>query len=467
MLIRQLIQTAFKVVALCAAAVVEISVICDTANASSATPLSSAVIYNVYTSIDSPAGNLDGVATQLPRLKTLGVTILWLMPITPIGEPIAGHGAFDSPYCVHDYYAVNPAYGTSADFKKFVEIAHRLKMKVILDEVLNHTSWDNALINQHPEFYVHSDTNVNNPSTISQAFNYSDVAQLNYQNHDLWRYMDSMLHYWMVKYGVDGFRFDSADNPGGQNRRIPAAFWIQLGSKIRQLNPNVIMLGECETPDLARNPFNIDYGWDVYYGYKDAINGAGAQNIVNKFNRQTERIPDPMLHMTIQDDWDMACDQVVFGGADGVKAAATFNFTINGVPMIYNGMEIGNYYPENTNTHSKIDWSHPNPIFAGFYQALITLRRNNPALQQGKLTWLTNSTPSQALTYTRTGNGETFLAVINITNTPIIGVISGLDSHANYHVVWPTPDSAVDTNGKVEKYNLAPHGFVVYKRNGG
>ena len=139
------------------------------------------MIYCVYPSIFSPQGNFAGVTAQMGRLKALGVTVLWLMPVTPIGHAVNGHPTINSPYCVHDYSAVNPDYGSHADLQDLVAAAHKRGIKVILDEVLNHTAWDNALITQHPEYYVHSDGDPKNPApSIQMAFTYADVAQLNY-----------------------------------------------------------------------------------------------------------------------------------------------------------------------------------------------------------------------------------------------------------------------------------------------
>ena len=131
--------------------------------------LNSSVIYCVYPEIFSSSG-FQGVTAQLSRLKSLGVNVIWLMPVTPVGQPYNGHPAFASPYAAHDYYAVNPNYGTGADLTTLVNTAHSLGMKVILDEVLNDTSWDNALTTEHPEYYLHSDGNPDNPNSEEEAF---------------------------------------------------------------------------------------------------------------------------------------------------------------------------------------------------------------------------------------------------------------------------------------------------------
>ena len=254
------------------------------------------VIYTLYPEIFSPQGSFAGVTAQLPRLKSLGVTDVWVMPVTPIGHSIPGHGAFDSPYCVNDYYGVNPKYGTGADLKTLVTTAHTLEIRILLDEVLNHTSWDNALTHQHPEFYVHTDGNASNPDSIKQAFNYSDVAQLNYTTPGRRAYITQMLQFWITQYNIDGFRFDSANNPDGPGRLIPADFWQQLGTDLRRTKPNVLLLEEGETPDLAKKPFSLDYAWRMYdpggHGaLKSAAMDGDASQVEAAWRSQVERFP--------------------------------------------------------------------------------------------------------------------------------------------------------------------------------
>lgn len=419
------------------------------------------VVYCVYTSIFSPAGNFAGVTAQLGRLKNLGVTVVWLMPVTPIGQPINGHPAFGSPYCVHDYYAVNPAYGTQDDLRALIAKAHKLGLKVILDEVLNHTSWDNALITQHPEYYVHSDGNPHNPASIQQAFNFSDVAQLNYASPALRTYMIQMLQFWLTKYNVDGFRFDTADDPDGPKRMIPADFWQELGQQLRRVKPDVLLLGECETPDLALKPFALDYGWRLYGALKDAFNGADASQVEAAWKYQTENFPPGMKHLSLQDDWDMPRDIQTFGGEKGAQAAAVFNFTDTGVPLIYNGMEIGNA-AGGVNPHAPIKWDSGDPSFPVFYHTLLHLRHQYPALQQGRMNWLTNTAPSQVLTYTRAGSGTEFLIEINPSSSPIRGTVSVPVGGAWQEITLPAAAPLSDFPPQI---SLPPKGFALFRRS--
>jgi len=434
------------------------------AAASPAVPLwpADSVIYTIYPSIFSPQGNLAGVTAQLERLKNLGATVVWLMPITPIGQAVNGHPSVNSPYAVHDYYAVNPAYGSASDLKTLVSTAHNMGLKVILDEVLNHTAWDNALITQHPEYFVHSDSNPNNPASIKQAFDFADVAQLNYANPGLRTYMIQMLQSWITRYGVDGFRFDTADDPDGPGRMIPADFWQELGVGLRQTKPDVLLLGEEETPDLALKPFALDYGWQMLSTLKDVFNGGDASHVRDTWVHQTNDFPSGMKHMSIQDDWDTPRDVNVFGGPAGAQAAAVFNFTQTGIPLVYNGMEIGNA-AEGNNPHAAIKWAAGNPKFPVFYHQIIALRRSTPALRQGTMTWLANSVPSQVLTYTRTGGGQEFLVEINTSATPANGTVQAPAGRG-----WTEVRLAGVQNSRAHaapmRFTLQPKEFAIFKR---
>ena len=425
----------------------------------------SSVIYTLYPEIFSPQGNFAGVTAQIPRLKALGVTDVWIMPVTPVGRPINGHPSVDSPYDVHDYYGIDPRYGTAADLHTLIGTAHKLGMRVLLDEVLNHTSWDNALITQHPEFYVHSDGDKHNPATIQMAFSYSDVAQLDYANPDLRAYMTKMLRFWITQYGVDGFRFDSANNPDGPGRKIPADFWQQLGRDLRQTKPDVLMLEEGEAPDLARKPFALDYAWRMYDpggtgALKTAADG-DASAVQPAWESQVSDFPAGMQHMAVQDDWDTPRDVNAFGGPAGAMAVAVFNFTTTGIPLLYNGMEVGNSAGAR-NPHAAIQWAAGDPRFTPFYESLIALRRSNPAFTTGSMTWLPNTAPKQLLTYTRTGGSE-FLVIINPTGTAAQGKISaavgsGWKAVQIGGMQTPAPSAGLPS------VSLPPRGFAVYRR---
>lgn len=428
--------------------------------------LNSAAIYCVYPEIFSSNG-LQGVTAQLGRLQKLGVNVLWLMPVTPVGQPFNGHPAFDSPYAVHDYYAVNPSYGTSADLTNLVSTAHSLGMKVILDEVLNHTSWDNALTTQHPEYYRHSDGNPYNPGSEEQAFNFADVVQLDYSNQSLglWTYMDTMLNYWITTYNVDGFRFDTADDPPGSSRNIPQAFWQQLRTSLEANKADILMLGEEEDSALALAPFELDYGWNLQSALvQAATSGNSAAGLQATWQNQVTGWPAGMLHMSLTQDWDLGEDLQIYGGVPNTLAAAVFNYTLNGIPLLFNGEEVGNDTSGN-NTHAAIDWTSPNAgVFTTFYTQLIALRNANPALQQGTLTWEPNSAPAQVASYDRTSGGTEFLVEVNFSNASVSGTVT-VPAGNGWTDVTPAGSPGGKSHAQPAAFSLLPYDFAIFERS--
>src|ERR1043166_7342492 len=194
------------------------------------------VIYQIYERDFSAAGNFGGVTAQLDRLKDLGVTILWLMPIHPIGQE-KKKGTIGSPYAVRDYYAINPDYGTPADLKKLISEAHRRGMKVIIDIVANHTAWDSVLM-KHPDWYKHDAK-----GNITYPYDWFDIAALNYNSVELRRYMTDMLKYWIRDFDLDGFRCDVAGE-------VPTDFWENARAELDKIKPDIFMLAEAHKPDL-------------------------------------------------------------------------------------------------------------------------------------------------------------------------------------------------------------------------
>src|SRR6201990_1601790 len=205
------------------------------------------VISEIYPRDFSEKGNFDGVTAELDRLKNLGVNILWLMPIHPIGQE-KKKGPIGSPYAVRDYYAVNPDYGAAADLKRLVSEAHRRGMKVIIDVVANHTSWDSVMM-KTPEFYVRDAS-----GKITFPHDWSDVAELNYDNPRLRGYMIDMLKFWLRDFDLDGFRCDVS-------AEVPTDFWEQARVELNKVKTDIVMLAESAKPELLASAFDLDYSW--------------------------------------------------------------------------------------------------------------------------------------------------------------------------------------------------------------
>lgn len=434
--------------------------------------LGSSAIYSVYVSIFSPGGNFDGVSAQLDRIHALGFNVLSLMPVTPVGQAVDGHPSFGSPYSVSDFYAVNPTYGTPTDLSALVGAAHARGMYVILDEELNQTSWDNPLIEQHPEYYVHTDGDPSNQASIAQAFGYADVAQLDYATtqYGLQTYMTQMLVYWLKTYGVDGFRFVTVDMPQG-DPVIPDSFWRDLQASLVAASPNIVLWADEEDPSLAGAPFALDYGWILRGGQPGATGGAGLQQVANgadageleqAWHMQKTGFAG-VLHTTLLQTWDFDADVDLYGGVGETMAAATFNFTIDGVPMLWNGEEVG-ATGGGADTHVPIDWSSPNATsFTAFYRSLVALRNGSSALRQGTLTWLATTAPGQVVSYSRGGASAQYLVLINFSSSPATGTLSNPPAGAWTDVSPSGSPGGTSHAPPPAAFSLAPYDFAVFQ----
>ena len=208
------------------------------------------VIYEIFPRQFSPTGDFAGITARLDDLKALGVDVLWLMPIHPIGR-LKAKGSIGSPYAVRDYYAVNPEYGTKDDFRRLVDSAHQRGMKVIIDIVANHTAWDSVMMS-NPAFYKQDAAG----HVIPPHPEWEDVAGLNYLNPGTRKYMRDMLVYWVREFKLDGYRCDDAAD-------VPTDFWEEASRDLEAVHPGFFMLAEADKPELLVNAFNCDYAWPM------------------------------------------------------------------------------------------------------------------------------------------------------------------------------------------------------------
>jgi cyclomaltodextrinase / maltogenic alpha-amylase / neopullulanase len=376
--------------------------------------LKSGTIYQIFVRSFSPSGDLNGVTARLDDLHKLGVNILWLMPIHPYGQ-LKKKGSLGSPYAVRDYYAIDPPLGTKDDLHRLVLEAHKRQMKVIIDIVANHTSWDSVMM-AHPDFYKKD-----KEGHVTYPYDWTDVAALDYSNPKLRRYMTAVLLYWIKDFDLDGYRCDAA-------AEVPTDFWEQARKELDQVKPDIMMLAEAQKPELLRTAFNIDYAWPMLHTVDDIeMNGEPATKVKEMIEQQDALFPKGALHMRMSDDHDELRATTRYG-FPGAIAASALMFTLDGAPLIYNGMEVG----DSTQSRApalfepqKIFWSAAewHPEFPKFYAFMTTLRREHAALQQGSTIWLHNSNEQRVATYLRRAGSEEFLIAINLSNTPFRGSV--------------------------------------------
>jgi len=423
------------------------------------------VIYELFTRNFSPQGNFNGVTAQLDRLKELGVTIIWLMPIHITGEE-KKKGTIGSPYAVRDYYSINPDYGTKDDLKRLIAETHRRGMKVIIDIVANHTSWDSVMM-KTPEFYRRDPS-----GKILSPYDWTDVAALNYGNAGLRQYMTEMLKYWIRDFDLDGFRCDVAGE-------VPTDFWEQARVELEKIKPDIVMLAEASKPDLLVKAFDLDYGWPAHTALTEVLMGNQPATLLREvWTRERARYPRAAMHMTISDDHDERRAIARFGER-GALAASALVFTLDGVPLLYNGMEIGDTTESTAPALFEklpIFWpiAERRPDFPRFYKQITALRAAHPGLREGALEWLRNSDEARVVTFTRRAANEELVIAINLSNRPFMGFVEGANGAAFADI---TPDYGTPLMpGQVEQerkaarpaalpaLTLDAYGFRIFRR---
>jgi glycosidase len=372
------------------------------------------VIYEIYPRAFSQQGNFNAITARLDDLKDLGVTILWLMPIHPIGQE-KKKGTIGSPYAVRDYYAINPDYGTADDLKRLIREAHTRGLKVIIDIVANHTSWDSVLM-KHPEFYKRDAK-----GNITYPYDWFDIAALNYSNQQLRRYMTDMLKHWIREFDLDGFRCDVAGE-------LPTDFWEDARRELEQVKHDIVLLAEAHKADLMVKAFDLDYSWPLHNVLTSVLQGRGrASDLRDEWEKEVKTWPKGALHMRFSDNHDERRAVARFGEPAALAASALV-FTLDGVPMLYNGMEVGDTTESGAPALFEklpIFWpiAERRPEFPRFYKQITALRRSSNALRRGSLTWLRNSDDSRVVTFVRSAPGEEMLVALNLSNRPFFGSV--------------------------------------------
>ncbi|MCA1618496.1 MAG: DUF3459 domain-containing protein [Acidobacteria bacterium] len=372
------------------------------------------VVYEIYPRQFSEQGNFAGVTAQLDRLRELGVNILWLMPVHPIGQE-KKKGPVGSPYAVRDYYAVNPDYGTPEDLKRLVSEAHRRGMKVIIDVVANHTSWDSVMM-KTPEFYVRDPS-----GKITYPHDWSDVAELNYDNQQLRRYMIDVLKFWLREYDLDGFRCDVA-------AEVPTDFWEQARAEADKVKADVLWLAESDKPELLVRAFDLDYAWPMHGALTDVLQGRRPATVLRQtWEADEAKYPRGALRMRFSDNHDERRAVARFGEG-GALAASALTLTLDGVPMLYNGMEVGDTTESGDPAlfyKLPVFWpiEKRRPEFPRFYRQMIALRKSHPALTRGRVEWLRNSDESRVVTFARRDESGDVVVAVNFSNRPFDGTV--------------------------------------------
>jgi alpha-amylase len=418
----------------------------STANKRPPTPewAKNATIYEVNVRQFSPQGNLAGVEAQLPRLKELGVDIVWLMPIYPIGTENR-KGSLGSPYSVANYTAVNPAYGTMDDFKRLVQRAHDLGLKVILDFVPNHTAWDHPWVKQHPDWYTKLNGKMTSPlDEQGKPTGWDDVVDLNYNNPDLRKAITESLTFWLREADIDGYRMDVAGF-------VPTDFWRELRPELDKVK-TVFMLAEWEAEaDHFRTCFNMNYGWAMHKLLKDVATGKkNALAIDSLLAQRKKEYPAWAYQMQFtqnhdENTWNGTLEQS-FGA--GAKTFVVLTSTFNGMPLVYGGLEAG--------LNRRLQFFEKDPITWGtypeatFYKSLLTLKHRNRALWNGEaggeLVKIPTGRDQQVYAFYRQRDNDRVVVVLNLSGQPQAIRLGGEGYEGRYTDIFDQQPAELKTN---------------------
>ena len=365
------------------------------------------VVYEVNIRQFSPEGTFRGVEAQLPRLKELGVDVLWLMPMYEIGT-VERKGTLGSYYAISDYKKVNPEFGTMEDFQSLVDAAHASGFKVILDWVANQTAPDHIWMTGKPADFYERDSLGN----AIYEYDWTDTRSLNYDNEEVWWAQDDAMRFWLSK-GVDGFRCDAAGE-------VPAEFWKGILPGMNADYPEIYLLAEAERDNLAdpAETFDANYAWELHHLLNGLAQGRKTVADLKEYvARDAARFPKEAFRLTFTSNHDENSWSGTEFEREGAAAdaCAVLCFTLPGSqPLIYTGQEIGldrrlEFFEKDPIT----DWSAN--AYTAFWKKLVDLKHGNPALaageRGGEMTWL--DAPEGVVAFRRTLKGNDVVVVAN------------------------------------------------------
>lgn len=372
----------------------------------------SAVLYELNIRQFTPEGTLNAAIERLPFLRSIGIDVIWLMPIYPIGKE-GRKGTLGSYYSISDYKGVNPEFGTADDFRAFISAAHAMGIRVLLDWVANHTARDARWITERPADWYERDEQ----GVAKVPWDWTDTAKLNYANHDVWLGEIDAMRYWVEEFGVDGFRCDMA-------MLVPIEFWQEASHELHKIKSDIFMLAEAEEDNLFDRAFNMSYQWNVHHIMVDIAKGARrVWDLRNAIHSERARYPREAMRMSFTSNHDenswSGSEQSRFGASLEVMTALTFLMPST-MPLIYTGQEVGydhsfefferdtipaELYRENRTTE--------------LYRRLIALKHRERALDAGErggdMIEIENNAKDCMITLVREVEGSRVVAILNLS----------------------------------------------------
>lgn len=410
-------------------------------------------IYEVNLRQYTEEGTLKAFAKELPRLKDMGVDILWFMPIHPIGEKNR-KGSLGSYYAVKDYQAVNPEFGSFEDFKMLVEQAHQLGMYVMLDWVANHTGWDHIWTESNPEFYE-----VDENGDFISPFDWTDVIALDYSNQEMRAKMTEALKFWVAEADIDGYRCDVASE-------VPTEYWEEVRPQLQAIKP-VFMLAESEQPDLLEAAFDMNYGWEFHHLMNQVAKGEKApKDILEYLEREQDKTPDRAMMMYFitnhdENSWNGTIKERL-GDADEVMAV--LSWTLGGMPLIYSGQEAANEKRLEFFEKDAIDWKDYQK--ANFYKTLNQFKHEHPAIWNGtnggEFEFMPTNQDDKVLAFKKKKGDSEVMVLLNLSDKNYEAVFN---TH-NLVNFKPVLKKNFQPTMQINSFTMFPYGYcVLYKVN--
>lgn len=388
-----------------------------------------AVIYEVFPRVFSNEGTLEGVTRRVPEIADLGATCIWLMPIHDIGRR-GRKGSLGSPYAIYDYLSIHPDLGTADDLRRLVRAAHDHGLRVIMDFVANHSACDSPLTVARPGWYRRDAYG----NIQCAGFGWDDVVAFDYSSAELRDYMMGVMRHYVEEFDIDGYRCDVA-------ALVPVDFWRAARRELKKTRPDALLLAESHEPSHNATAFDVTYEETLPKILGQVLAGElPARAVRDMIERDRCVFPVGSLRLRYLENHDQLRAMRAIGRR-GYEAAVTLLFTLDGVPLIYNGQEIGEEERPSLFDPFKIRWDAGDPVVRAMYRDLCRMRRDTPALRRGSLTFLDVTREDAVLAYFREHGRSRVLVVLNFSAdvvrtrlAPPAGALAGVEPDAVYGV---------------------------------
>lgn len=395
--------------------------------------VTNAVIYQIQPRAFTSEGTLIAATARLPKVAGIGINVVYLCPVFLADDDMdqkfwsprqkaSGMNNPRNPYRIKDFYHVDKEYGTDNDLKNFVSEAHKLGMRVMLDMVYLHCGPTAVFLKDHPDFVKRDKEG----KAVNAAWAF---PALNYANPELREYLWKNMEYWVKDFNVDGFRCDVASG-------IPLDFWETARVRLEKIRPDIGMLAESERPEDQLKAFDLDYSFTWFNSVKKVFEkGEPVSSLLKTWEKMESERPKGSRFIRYIDNHDIANDAwhnriEKAWGTKGVDAALVMNFTIDGVPFLYNGQEVADTARHSIFGRLPVNWANGDTPAGkaryNFCKKLSEIRHSEPSLNQGSIEWIDNDAQDAVLTFERTLGKERILTVVNLTGKQVSVKIKGL-----------------------------------------